>query len=211
MGRTRGARGADFAAKRNAMLDRIGAYLADALPSRPSFREIAARAGVSVPTLRHYLGNREDLLVALMERQAAMGEPYVAAAGVASGDLDASIRALVSQVVDGLFRYGVADIHAVGVAEGAGSGRLGPAYLVHLLEPTLASVERRLAHHAASGELRSADLRVAALMLISPLYLAALHQTALAGSTVRPLEVEALADEVTAAFLRAYGADREPG
>jgi AcrR family transcriptional regulator len=205
MARTRGARSIAYDERRAVLLDTIGAFLAEALPARPSLRELASRAGVSVPTLRHYFGSRDDLVEALMKHQSAMGAPHVAAAGMAKGDLETSIRGLVSQVLEGLFDYRVVDIHAVGVAEGSGSGRLGPAYLANLLEPTLAAVERRLAHHSARGEMRGADLRVAALMLISPLYLAALHQTSLSGIAVRPLDVDVLADEVAAAFLRAYG------
>ena len=85
---------------------------------------------------------------------------------------------------------------------------LGPAYINEILEPTLKAVEARLARHRAEGELRSCDLRHAALALIAPPLLALLHQGELFGSLCRPLDINAFLKDHLDGFLRAYSAPR---
>lgn len=204
MTRRKGDRNRDFEAKRTELLDRLHGFLAPPPSPLPSARELAAAAGVSLPTLRHYFGNREQVLAAVMDHQAQAGEPYVMQLANTDLDFEPSVREMAGFLAAGLFAGGVSDIHAFGLAEGAQVSATGRHYLEKLLEPSLAAIETRLSRHVAKGEMRPADLRFAALMLASPLLLAALHQRNLGGRDLRPLEANDLADEVSSAFFRAF-------
>jgi AcrR family transcriptional regulator len=204
MARPTGSKDRDHDEKRAALLVRIGKHLSASLPDKSSLRDIAAAAGVTIPTLVHYFGSREGLLAALMEYQAGLGAPYLSIVAATDDPFHSSIRKLAHFILSGLVEARVVDLHAVGLVEASGSARLGPAYLEHLLEPTLQAVEARLASHVARGEMRDADLRVAALCLVSPVLLAALHQCSLGGDQVRHLDLATLAHEVTDSFLLAY-------
>lgn len=204
MARPTGSRDRDYDEKRAALLDRIGQHMAASLPAKSSLREIASAAGVTMPTLVHYFGSREGLIEALMEYQGGLGAPYLAMVAKAEEPFDVSIRQLSHFILTGLIEAKVVDLHAVGLVEASGSPLLGPAYLQHLLEPTLQAVETRLERHVERGEMREADLRVAALCLVSPLLLGALHQCRLGGSRVRHLDIDQFAAELAQTFLAAY-------
>jgi AcrR family transcriptional regulator len=204
MPRRTGAKDKDHDEKRDALLDRMGAHLVAVLPRKPSLRELASAAGVTIPTLNHYFGTREDVLEAVMERQSRLGRPYLEIVAQADLPFNASIRAVVDFLLHGLIEARVVDLHASGIQEGTGSGRLGPAYLTRLLEPTIHALEERLRTHVERGDMRPADIRIAALNLLSPIFLAALHQIPLDGARVRPLDSGAFTSELTEAFVLAY-------
>lgn len=204
--KTKGAKSSGYAERRSALLRTCRARLtARDLPS-PSMRELAAAAGVTVPTLRHYFGRREDLVVALLEELRREGEFYLARTRMTDQPFDQSIASLVRALSLGL-AAGLSEIHALGLREGLRHNRLGPAYLNEVLEPTVLAIEDRLAIHQARGEMREADKRVAAIALLSPLVIAYFHQNELGGIETRRLDFETFADEHVAAFLRAYRAD----
>ena len=81
---------------------------------------------------------------------------------------------------------------------------LGPAYIDHILEPTLAVVEQMLEIWRERGEVDVPDLRTAALGLLAPVVLAMLHQRGLGGVNCRPLDVDAFLDAHVDGFLRGY-------
>ena len=56
------------------------------------------------------------------------------------------------------------------------------------------------------GDMIETDARTAALMLVTPLLVASLHQDQLNGSVLRPLSTDQLARDLSGAFVRAYGA-----
>jgi hypothetical protein len=66
-------------------------------------------------------------------------------------------------------------------------------------------MEKRLAAHQERGELGEIDLRCAALMLISPLVVACMHQQQMFGDQVRPLDFAPLIDSAASTFMKAYG------
>jgi len=215
MGRPTGTRNPDFEATRASLVRAVQARLSAADGVRASFRELAAAAGVSVATLRHYFGSREGAIAAVMEQWHRMGQPYLL--DVATGPLlpvRASLAWFLGFLAQG-FRVGVGDIHATGLAAGLRDPALGPSYLRHAFEPSLEALEARLARHVARGELRPGDVRSMALMLLSPALLALLHQGPLGGSTSRPLDWDRFCAEHLDAFLRAHGtgyeAPAEPG
>lgn len=209
--RTYGAKNADHEAKRAKMVAAIAPVVLRAAPERPSLREMSKAAGVSVNNLRHYFGTREGLLEAVFESMAAVGAPYIQRAlGFTSMPVAKGLRTLVGQIVMGWTPDGLGGLHRSGISEGLGSETLGPAYIDHVLEPTLGVVEDMLAIWRDRGEVEVPDLRVAALALMAPVVLALLHQRGLGGDGCRPLDIEAFLDAHVAGFLRGYGATAAP-
>jgi AcrR family transcriptional regulator len=169
-------------------------------------RQLAIAAGVTVPTLRHYFGDREDLVEAVLEEIFVHGERYLERGAEPYGDLDQSVRAFLATFAEVLIdgpRLG--DKIAIAFLEGFYSKRLGPLALNYVIEPPLQAMERRLAAHQARGELGEVDLRCAALMLISPLVVACMHQQQMFGDDVRPLDFAPLIDAAASSFMKAYG------
>ncbi len=207
MGRPPGSHNPDFEATRARLLRGVFARLAEPDGARASFRELAASAGVSVATLRHYFGTREGVLTALFEQSHEAGRRYLldVAAGPI-GPVRASLAYVLEQIGAG-FRAGMLDkLHAIGLSAGMRDPMIGPAYLRQILEPTIEAIEARLARHVARGELSPGDLRHMALSLVAPPLVALLHQGALGGSGTRPLSYEAFCADHVEGFVRAYGA-----
>lgn len=208
MARPRGARSAAYAARQEALLREVSAFLLRAHPARPSFREIAAACGVSQPTLRHYFGNREGLIAAHLARAAREGAPYVAILATTDLPLAESLHEAAMMVLGGFTLPEVGVLQAAALAEGLASAANGPAYLNHVLDPALDALAARLGLHMARGELRQADPRLVATLLLSPIAIAALHQDHLGGRACNPLDLRSVAAEAAEAVLRAYGRAR---
>lgn len=205
MPRPKGARDADYAVKRSALLRKLSARLIQLDDTRPSLRQLAIAAGVTVPTLRHYFGDREDLVQAVLEEFYVRGERYVEQGSEPHGELDHSVRAFLTRLAEVLVQGPkLGDMIAIAFLEGFYSRRLGPAGLNAVIEPPLQAMEKRLAAHQARGELADVDVRYAALMLISPLVVACIHQKQMFGDQVRPLDFAALIESTTSSFTRAY-------
>ncbi len=165
MGRPAGSHNPDFEATRARLLRGVFARLAEPDGARASFRDLAAAAGVSVATLRHYFGSREGLIQALFEQSHEAGRRYLleVAAGPI-GPVRESLAYVLDQVGAG-FRAGVLDkLHAIGLSAGMMDPAIGPAYLRWILEPTIESLEARLSRHIARGELRAGDVRNMAIL-----------------------------------------------
>lgn len=203
--RTYGAKNADHEAKRSRMVRAIAPVVMRAAPSRPSLREMAKAAEVSVNNLRHYFGTREGVLEAVFEAMGVAGRPYVEQAlsytelPVAEG-----LRTMLGEIVRGWTPEGLGGLHRSGISEGLGSEALGPAYVEHILEPTLAVAEEMLKIWAERGEVEVEDLRAAGLALMAPVVLALIHQRGLGGGQCRPLDIDAFLDAHVAGFLRGY-------
>jgi AcrR family transcriptional regulator len=207
MARTSGSRNRDYDDKRLALLKRLGPRLSDLSRARPSFREMAGAAGVSVPTLRHYFTDREGVLQAYLVWQGGESARYRPLVATTEDPFEHSIRRVLHGSAFGLRDMGRIRTHVLGLTEGLHNARVGPSYLQATLEPLLASVEQRLTLHVARGEMRAVDLRHAAISLLAPLLLAILHQRELGGASVRHLDLDRFLDDHAAAFVRAYAAD----
>jgi AcrR family transcriptional regulator len=203
MPRKTGSKNADFAASRAAILVRLrDALLKDNPPS--SYRGLATAAGVTIPTLQHYFGNREEVFAAIFVdfREGAEGE--LAIAETPTGLLRQSTHDLVMHVADG-FRYGgLVRLHAVGLAQGLSHIVLANSYLNHILEPTILATERRLDVHIAQGEMHPANTRYAAISLLSPIVLIFLHQQALDGAVAYPTDIDSFLQSHINAFVGFY-------
>ena len=214
MARTRGARNEAYDDKRTALLSALRARLR-ASGSAPSLRELAAAAGVSVPTLRHYFADREGVVRAVMEDElaggAAPGGPLEVAATPSEAFAE-SVRALLRHADGGFVHGGLTEAHGVGLAEGLTSATLGPDYLRLALDPTIDAFAARLRAHQETGEMRNdVDARAAAVQLLAPLVVARLHQDRLGGSASNPLDIEAMLDQQAEAFVRGYAAPPDGG
>lgn len=205
MAKTKGAKSSDHAEKRANLLRRFRERLTARNLPPPSLRELAAEAGVTVPTVRHYFGRRDDLIVAVMEDFRIVGEPHLVQARLADWPFAESIDMLVRAIAVGL-AMGVSELHAMGLREGLRHDRLGPAYLLQILEPTILAIEARLRQHQDRAEMRPGDTRTAAIGLLSPLVIAHFHQQELGGTQTRPLDRDAFLAEHIDAFVRAYRA-----
>jgi AcrR family transcriptional regulator len=211
VGRRRGSKNADYAEVRDAILLRLMEHVGLTGRFHQSFRELAQAARVTPSTLRHYFGDREGVLAATFARIHQGATPFIAAAATEEhGPAPASLAWFLASVRRGWEALGVGKAHAFGLTEGLGGGPLGQGYLTHLLEPTLQAAEARLARHVAQGELGPCDVRHAALGLLSPLLLALLHQQALGGTAVRPLELDLFLSDHLARFLRAHAPPPPP-
>ena len=205
MGRTAGSRNPGYDDKRRALSAAVIPRLIDTGPTT-SMRELATAAEVSVPTLRHYFGDRDGVVVAAMGELLRRGQPYLEQTAAATRDgLRSSLLAMLQALLEGWRKFGVGKIYGSGLAMGLGHAVIGPSYVDHLLEPLLQAVEARLEQHRQWGELGDHDLRFAALSLVSPVVLALLHQDGLGGQGCRPLDVEAFVVAQVDGFVRAYG------
>ncbi|MEO0601417.1 MAG: TetR/AcrR family transcriptional regulator [Myxococcota bacterium] len=176
-----------------------------------SLADLARAAGVSVPTLRHYFGDRRGAVVAALqqadERSQALLEEL---SDPGPHALRASLNQWATRFIDGFRIHGVGALFAGGLTNGLQDPVIGPAFVDHTLEPSLQLAERLLTRHRERGELdlEDAEIRGAALALVSPLALALLHQDSLSGKQCRPLDVRRFAAEHVGRFLGGYAPSR---
>jgi AcrR family transcriptional regulator len=207
--RTKGVKNADYETKRRELLDRMLPRFARLDVERPSLRQLASAAEVTAPTLQHYFVDRTGVIAALLEEYRRRGEDRLGAVASATSPFETSVREFAHGFVSGLqagsdVRLG--DVLAASLCEGLADPRVSPLALNHLIDPAVDALTARLDQHAARGEMAGGDTRAAALMLLSPLLLAVLHQDQKNGRESRLIELTSLADEVSAAFVRAYAA-----
>ncbi len=188
MARARGSRNADFAQARADVLQNILHSVASS-PHKASFAELAAVSGVSRATLRHYFATREDLLEALLDHMAILGEQ---AAERFPDDpalpLEPALSAELNRLVFA-WRVGVGALFVAGLLWGLGHERLGPAYVRAMMEPLLQRTEAQLLSRLAGSGMDAETARHAALALVSPILVALLHQESLYGTDCRPLDM----------------------
>lgn len=197
----------DHEAKRRDLLARMTLHMVRRDGARPSLRELAGAAGVSAPTLRHYFGDRSQTIDAVLAECLRRGRPGLDAQRSSDKPFAQSIADYAADLVLALtapktVRLG--DVFAIGLAEGFLDPSLGPATLTHILDPTIEALRARLAEHVERGEMIATDLRAAAMVLVSPLLVACLHQQQLRGHATSPLVMSELVEDVVTAFLRAY-------
>jgi AcrR family transcriptional regulator len=196
MPRPKGSQNEDFAASRAALLVKLRTALLGHEPPS-SLRAMALAAEVAVPTLRHYFGDKDAVLVAVFADCHSGGESELRTAATPTGAFRKSVDDLVRHVADG-FRYGQLDrLHAVGLTEGLAASPVAFGYLSEMLEPTIKAVAARLQIHVDRREMRDVSVQHAAITLLSPIIVLFLHQNCLNGAKTHPIDIES--------FLRAHG------
>ncbi len=209
MTRPRGSQNTMYQEKRAALLDKLRLSLTATGNDKLTFSELAAKAEVSIPTLRHYFGNRTKLIEEVLAMLNSKGQPYIRKTASALLPFSESILEAANTMLSGV-RYGRMDkVHTLGLTEGLEDAALGPAYLNQILEPGLQALETRLAAHQARGEMRSGSVRHAAITFLAPLLLVSLHQNGLGGRAVRLMEMESFVRDHVDMFVRAYGTGPE--
>jgi AcrR family transcriptional regulator len=205
MARRKGSTNLDYAERRAELLNALRkAWMA--LPPPASLRALSEAVGVTLPTLRHYFGGREQLVAAILQDIHQGSAPHLAIAARPTGPLEPSVADLVGHVWSGLSSFGLDRLHALCIAEGLAVPKLGRAYLDELLEPSLRAVTDRLAEHQARGELIEGDPRTAALALLGSLIVLALHQGPMGGRSSHPADLQRMLNDLARAFVRAWGA-----
>jgi AcrR family transcriptional regulator len=205
MARTKGARNADYQESRLQLARMVRVGLVADGGMRKSLRQLAAAAGTSVATLKHYFGDRDGLVEAVMESVRIDGAPYMArASNPGTADVRESLKSLLLSLTVAWRRFQVGAMHGAMLAEGLAQEKLGPFYVTLLLEPMLQMGEQMLQRHIDAGRLAKCEVRQAALLLLSPAVMALLHQDNLSGAGCRPLNLEAFMEAHVDAFLRAY-------
>lgn len=206
MARTRGSRNADYEAQRLALARKVTVALQREGGVNSSLRELAVEADTSVTTLRHYFGDREGLLRAVMESLRADAAPYLASsAQPVFGDVRRSLLNFLGSLSTAWFKYGVGKMYASTLSLGlAHGGTIGPSYVAHVLEPLLQTGESLLRQHVERDELAIDDVRHAALLYLSPVVLALLHQDSLTGAQCRPLDLPTFLETHVDACLRSF-------
>jgi AcrR family transcriptional regulator len=185
------------------MIKKLRARLGEAGATHPSWRDLAAAAGVGLSTLSHYFGRRDEVVKAVLEQDLSDGEEPLSIMAQPSGPFAQSIRDAVAHLSAGLSHGGLSRAYATGLVQCLRHPSLGPAFLETALEPTIRAVEVRLQAHVDRGEM-AGDPRAAALMLISPLLIAHLHQRELGGTQVRPLDLETFSALLAESFILAH-------
>jgi len=207
--RPKGTRDADYDIRRTELLRGMSHHMMRRESPRPSLRELASAAGVSVPTLRHYFGARPQVVDAIFEECLKLGRAGLDAQRRSEKPFEESIHDYARALIRALatehdVRLG--DVFAVSLGEGLLDIGISQSSLRHILDPTIDALEARLTEHIRRGEMIDTDPRAAALMLVSPLLLASLHQNQLHGAASRPMCLEATDETVSAAFVRAFQA-----
>ncbi len=205
MGRPAGRTNKGHEEERQRLASLLAARLLQPGGTGASFQELSESCGVSRATLRHYFHDQHGALQAAMTYLAQQGDTHIANVAKAElGNARDAISALVRLFALAWQRYGVGPIQHMGLALGLHNDQIGPFYLQKLLEPTLQAFEQRLQIHIERGELRPMLPRTGALLLLSPLILALLHQEQLGGRACRPLDLDAFLTEHLDAFFRAW-------
>lgn len=205
MGRPSGARSRDHDARRSEILQRMAQRLSQPDAMHASYRELVAAAGVSISTLQHYFGRREDIVAAVLQQAQQNAVPHFAHVRRTTGTFRESILDFLAYFRLGFERFGVGDVYALGFVEGLRSSALGPIMVDAILEPSTDALAARLSEHQRRGEMRAdSDPRHAALMLLAPGLLLMLHQRELGGSARHPADLDRFFAEHAEAFLRAH-------
>jgi len=205
MGRPSGARSRDHDARRSEILQRMAQRLCQSDAMHASYRELVAAAGVSVSTLQHYFGRREDIVAAVLQQAQKTAAPHFDHARQATGTFRESILDFLSYFRLGFEKFGVGDVHAIGLVEGLRSTALGPVVVDAVLEPSIEALTARLGEHQRRGDMRpDSDPRHAALMLLAPGLVLMLHQNELGGAARYPADLDRFFAELAEAFLRAH-------
>ena len=205
MGRPRGTRNADYENRRRELAFRIFRCILE--DASTSLNAMAEQIGVSRPTLRHYFGDRDSAIRAALEEAAKIGRPHIESLRIPNTDNPVDgLRQALLRIVGGWRKFGVINIHHVGLKIGLEDDLTGNTYLTQILEPTLQAIEGLLNNLQERGSLEPHCTRLGAVSLLSPIILGLLHQDGLGGKELRPMVIEDLIELLVRGYCLQYAA-----
>jgi AcrR family transcriptional regulator len=203
-----GSKNKDYEETRVAMAAHFAQALVGPDGQAATLEGLARAAGVSVPTVRHYFGDRDGAFRAALAAVRAQGAARLREMGdPGERSAEDAIVSLAIAVPVAWRRFGLGQVMAGGLALGMFSETRGPTYLEELLEPFLQAAEALLSELVRRGRLAPLDARATALSLLAPIVFALLHQDHLGGIEARPLDVDAFARAHAALVLRGLGVE----
>lgn len=209
MARPIGAVGKAHQARRLEILSRLTERLTQTDAMHASYRELAASAGVSLSTLQHYFGRREEIVKAVLQQAQVNAAPHFERLAEPEASLEATVTAALLRLRMAFEHFGVGEIHALALVEGLRNAAIGPVTVDSVLEPSIEAMATCLKAHQERGEMRpDVAPRHAAIMLLAPPILILLHQNELHGAHKHPVELEAFLEAHASSFLRAHQVDQ---
>ncbi len=198
MPRPAGVRNRDFEEKKRVLIEALTEFALGSDLRRPSLRQFAQAAGASEPTLRHYFGDRQGVVVAILETIGRRGRPLWDTIATPSPSPGEALREYYRVSHAGMRHGGFIRAHAFGIIEGVADPHVARAYLEHVLEPALRAVSRKFSATPGAPTDEKA-LRAASLVALAPLLVLGLHQDLLGGVSDWPFD-----GDVTIAHLETW-------
>lgn len=212
MGRPPGARNQDYEATKEALAGKVrGAVVRRG--AQVSLHDLAREGDVSIPTIKHYFGDRSGAVAEALRTVRKDAAQYIAnVADPGEMGLRESLLSLATGLAAAWVPAGVGQLFTSGMSAGLFDEAAGPGYLDGVLEPTVLAMEERLRVHARRGEARldpedELSVRTGALAFLSPLLVALIHQHGLSGKKCRPLPMGPFLAELVDRFVAAYGTE----
>ncbi|KCZ90736.1 hypothetical protein HJO_12831 [Hyphomonas johnsonii MHS-2] len=169
----------------------------DADLRRPSLRQFAIAAGASEPTLRHYFGDRQGVVVAILENIGRRGTPIWNMIAEPAETPTEALEQYFRIAETGMRHANFTRAHAFGLIEGIAEEKAGKAYLRHILEPALKSIMDKLGN-TPNGPTSENALRAAAMAAMAPLLVMSIHQDLLGGDTEAPIDSQSMIRNIQA-------------
>lgn len=206
MPRPAGVRNHDFDEKRAALLNTLTDFALKAALDRPSLRQFAIAAHQSEPTLRHYFGDRQGLVIEIIGNLSERAKVTWDMAAMPASGPAAAVTDYLTFAEAGMKQGIFTRVHAFGLIEAFADDVVGKYYLKTMLEPSLKAFSDKL--RKTPGAARDEDeLRAAALAATAPLFVLGVHQELLGGKNDIPINMsktfEYLRTWLSAAFAPA--------
>src|SRR3990167_3584025 len=188
MPRPPGARNHDFDTKRAALLDALTEFGINAALSRPSLRQFALAVGQSEPTIRHYFGDRQGLVIEIIINLGQRAQAIWDIVAEPSVDAATAVKEYLDLTLNGMTEGRFTRVHAFGLIEGFADDVVGKVYLEAMLEPSLKAFSDKL-RNTPGAPRDEAELRAATLAATAPLFVVGVHQELLGGKTSMPIDM----------------------
>ncbi len=189
MARPAGVRNQDYDHKRAVLLGTLTEHALSAALTRPSLRQFAIAAHQSEPTLRHYFGDRQGLVIEIISELAVRAATDWKVMTEPAADQTGAVRDFMAHANSIVVQERFAHAHAFGLIEGLADESVGQAYLERMLEPSLKVFSIKL--QSTPGGPQDADLlRASTLAATAPLFMLAVHQVLLGGTRAVPINMD---------------------
>ncbi|MEO1039415.1 MAG: TetR/AcrR family transcriptional regulator [Pseudomonadota bacterium] len=180
--------------RKTELLDQLAATAVADRSGPVSLRQFAIKAGVSEPTLRHHFGDRQAVVIAILEYFATQAADFLALSAIADPDLDTAVHGYLDLAMKGVENPLFIQAHSFALVEAIHDPVVARAYLDIIVEPSLKALEARLTASMEANGRSADDIRHTALSLYSSVIFAILHQRLLKGEHARPLDMGAYFD-----------------